>query len=81
MLQNMNDLELITKPLASGMRKHAHVDTGYMRSSVYHKRDHAGADADYAGFEADRGGSHDFAVRAIEGFDIDEYLAHIVKPF
>lgn len=82
MLKRFDDLEeFVHRPLAEGMRKHAHVDTGRMRSSVYSKHDHSGADAPYAGYEADRGGSHDFGQAAIDDFDARKFLEHIVEPF
>jgi len=81
MLQRMGDLTLITNPLEGGMRKYAHVITGYMKSSIFHNRMIAGADATYAGFEADRGGEHDFAQKAIFAFPAGKYLDEIVEPF
>ena len=80
-LQNIGDLTFVTKRLAKDMTKFAHVDTGYMKGTIYHTFDIAGADAPYAGFEADRGGSHDFAQRAINAFPVDEYFNEIVRPF
>ncbi len=80
-LKNIGNLKLVTKRLEVDMRKFAHVDTGYMKSTIYHKFNIAGADAYYAGFEADRGGSHDFAQRAINAFPVEEYFNEIVRPF
>lgn len=81
MLQNMNDTKIITRELEDEMRRHVHVITGYLKSSIYHKELVAGADSPYAGYEADRGGEHDYAEKAIQSFDIDKYVKHIVKPF
>jgi len=79
--QNAGDLKEITQQLDEDMHKFAHVDTGFMKSTVYHKRNVAGADAYYAGYEADRGGSHDYAQRAIDAFPWDKHFDWIVKPF
>jgi hypothetical protein len=79
--QNIGDLKEITQQLDQDMHKFAHVDTGFMKSTVYHKRNVAGADAYYAGYEADRGGSHDYAQRAIDAFPWDKHFDWIVKPF
>lgn len=81
MIQRMGDKSLITSRLEVDMRKFAHIITGYMKSTIYHNRMIAGADAYYAGFEADRGGSHDYAQRAINAFPVDRYHDEIVEPF
>ena|SRR3990170_2576508 len=88
MLERLDDLELITKPLAEGMRRVVHIQTGYLQSTIYHNRSIAGADAPYAGFEADRGDilaagkrGHDYAQRSIDDFDADAYFDRIVEPF
>lgn len=81
MIQRMGDRSRITSRLEVDMRKFAHIITGFMKSTIYHNRMIAGADAYYAGFEADRGGSHDFAQRAINAFPVEEYLNEIVEPF
>ena len=75
------DPELITSQLDESMHKFVHVITGYLKSTIYHKGLVAGADAGYAGYEADRGGEHDFAELAIEDFDIERYADKIVEPF
>ena len=80
-LQNTGDMTLVTSRLAVDMTKYAHVVTGYMKSTIYHKRNIAGAEADYAGFEADRGGSHDYAQRAINAFPVEDYLDELIEPF
>lgn len=72
--------ELITRQLADSMRKFVHVQTGYLKSTIYHKGLVAGADAGYAGYEADRGGAHDYAERAIEDFDLDRYADKVTEP-
>lgn len=81
MIRRIEDYSLITKQLARYMAIYAHVDTGYMKSTIYYKRNIAGASAPYAGFEADRGGEHDFAQKAIDAFRVDAYLGEIVEPF
>ena len=81
MLKRTGEVPLITKRLETDMRKYAHIITGYMKSTVYHTNFLAGADAFYAGYEADRGGAHDFAQRAINAFPVDEYFDEIVEPF
>ena len=81
MLSRTGRVPLITKRLETDMRKYAHIITGYMKSTVYHTNFLAGADAGYAGFEADRGGDHDFAQRAINAFPVEEYFDEIVEPF
>ena len=81
MIRRAGDMSPITQQLAVDMRKFAHVITGYMKSTIYHTNFIAGADAYYAGSEADKGGSHDYAVRAIEAFPAEEHLDWIVEPF
>jgi len=81
MLKRTGEVPLITKRLEKDMRKYAHIITGYMKSTVYHTNFIAGADAYYAGFEADRGGAHDYAQRAINAFPVEEYFDEIVEPF
>jgi hypothetical protein len=76
-----NSPQLVTEQLADSMTKFAHVITGYLKASVYHKHREAGANAPYAGYESDRGGDHDFAERAIEDFDINRIADKIVEPF
>lgn len=79
--RNIKKPDLVTIPLERSMTKFVHVDSGYLKSTIYHKAWIAGADAPYAGVEADRGGEHDYAERAIEDFDIDAYLDSLVEPF
>lgn len=81
MIQRTGDKSLITQRLDMDMRKYAHIITGFMKSTIYHNRNIAGADAYYAGFEADRRGAHDYAQRAINAFPVEKYLDHIVEPF
>ncbi len=78
---NIKNPDLVTIPLERSMTKFVHVDTGYLKSTIYRKAWEAGADAPYAGYEADRGGEHDYAEQAIEDFDIDAYLDSIVEVF
>lgn len=79
--QNIGDMSLVTSRLDADMTKLAHVDTGYMKSTIYHKDNIAGAEAYYAGFEADRGGTHDYAQRAINAFPVEDYIDELVRPF
>lgn len=72
--------ELITRQLDDSMRTFVHVQSGYLKSTIYHKRLEAGASAGYAGYEADRGGAHDFAERAIDDFDIEQYADQVTEP-
>src|SRR3990172_153091 len=75
------DPELITGQLDESMSKFVHIVTGYLKSTIYHKGLIAGADAPYAGYEADRGGDHDFAQQAIDDFDMDRYADRVTEPF
>jgi hypothetical protein len=79
--EDLEDVSIITKELASSMRKNVHVATGYLRTTIYHKNNVAGAKAPYAGFEARRGGSHDFAQAAIDAFALSKYANYVVKRF
>lgn len=81
MLQNIGDPSLIASRLDVDMTKYAHVDTGYMKGTIYHKGNIAGAKAEYAGYEADRGGEHDYAQRAIDVFPVEDYFDEIVRAF
>ena len=81
MIKRTGEMTPITKQLETDMRKFAHIITGYMRSTVYHTNFIAGADASYAGYEADRGKSHDYAQRAIKAFPAKKYFDWIVEPF
>lgn len=75
------DPELITAQLDESMRRFVHVKTGYLKSTIYHKGLVAGADAPYAGYEADKGDDHDFAQQAIDDFDMERYADKLVEPF
>ena len=81
MLGLVGDTKLVTKQLEVDMRRFAHIITGFMKSTTYHTFNIAGADAFYAGFEADRGGSHDYAQRAINAFPVERYFDILVKPW
>ena len=81
MLALVGNKSLVTKQLDTDMRRFAHVITGFMESTIFHDRNIAGADAFYAGYEADRGGSHDYAQRAINAFPAEKYFDKIVRPF
>lgn len=78
---NLDNLEIITRPLADLMRQYVHVDSGDLQASIDFQGAIAYAETDYAGFEADRGGSHDYATLAIESFDMEAYADEIVEPF
>lgn len=81
MLALVGNKSIVTKQLDKDMRRFAHIITGFMESTIFHNRNIAGADAFYAGFEADRGGSHDYAQRAINAFPTEKYFDKLVKPF
>lgn len=72
--------ELITEELDALMNKFAHVQTGYLKSTIYHKGNVAGADAPYAGYEEERGGDHAYATRAIEAWSIEKFADKVWKP-
>ena len=78
---NIDNVEIITRPLADLMRDYVHVDTGYLQSTIFYSGNVAGASAPYAGYEADRGGDHDYAELAVEAFDIEAYADYVVEPF
>ena len=73
--------ELITWQLDLNMNKVVHVRTGYLKSTIYHKRNIAGADAPYAGYEEERGGGHAYATQAIEDFSIEKYADEVWEAF
>lgn len=77
----MENPERVTKRLAASMRKFVHVRTGFLKSTIYHKGNVAGAKAPYAGIEEERGGPHAYATRAIKDFNMDRYADEIVEPF
>ena len=81
MLALVGNKKLVTKQLEVDMRRFAHIITGFMKSTTYHTFNIAGADAFYAGYEADRGGTHDYAQRAINAFPVEKYFDKLVKPF
>lgn len=81
MIRRTRDMTQVTQRLETDMRKYAHIITGYMKSTIYHTNFIAGADAFYAGYEADRGGDHDYAQRAINAFPVDKHMDWIVDPF
>jgi hypothetical protein len=81
MLSVINDPEAGSSILAAKMALYAHVITGYMKSTIYYKGNEAGATASYSGYEAARGGSHDFPQLAIDSFDEELYLDRIVGVF
>jgi len=77
-VRRIEDTSLITSRLEEGMREHVPVDTGYLRESIYHDDETAGATAPYAGTVADR---DDYAQEAIDAFPVEEYLDELVEPF
>lgn len=81
MVEVIEDEKLVPEMLVHNMESFAHRRTGYLASTIYHKSNVAGASAPYAGYEADRGGSHDYAQRAIDAFNAGAYLDKIVRPF
>jgi len=78
---NLDNMEIITRPLAEGMRQYVHIDSGDLLASIDYEGAIAYGETDYAGFEADRGGSHDYATLAIEAWDVESYADEIVKDF
>lgn len=70
---------IFAKKLADLMQRYVHVKTGYLRSTIYYYGDKAGATAPYAGYEAERGGSHDFVSRAIDALDIDRTVTEALN--
>jgi hypothetical protein len=80
-LKNIKDAEIVTRPLANLMKDYVHVDSSYLKSTIYYDGPIAGASASYAGYEADRGGSHDFPALAMGAFNIEEYADTVVRPF
>lgn len=81
MRRRMDDPEEASQPLADLMRRYVHVDTGYLKSTIYHEGLEAVATAPYAAYEARRGGTHDFATRAAEAFNINRYADRVVRDF
>jgi hypothetical protein len=79
-IENIGDVEIITAELDALMKKFVHVDTGYLKSTIYHKGNVAGADAPYAGDEEERGGEHAFATRAIEAFNLKDFADGVWAP-
>lgn len=75
------DVRPVTEELAGGMHKYVPVVTGYLKSTIYYKRNVAGASAPYAGYVAEMGGSRDYPQRAMDAFDFDKYADHVVEPF
>lgn len=80
-LKRIPDKHLLTKELADNMREVVHVRTGYLKSTIYNNADTAGAGARYAGFEARRGGNHDFANLAVERTTGKRYFDYIVDGY
>lgn len=69
-LEKLND-EIYSRKLSELFAKFAHVNTGALRSSMFYSRNIAGAKANYASVEVDRGGSHDFVNQALNAFDVE----------
>lgn len=79
-IQNIGDIEIITKQLDALMKKFVHVESGYLKSTIYYRKNVAGADAPYAGTEEERGGEHAYATRAIEAFNLKQYADKVWEP-
>ena len=78
--QNVQNLpDHVAEMLSEEMTQVVHVVTGYLRSTIYERKNIAGATAFYAGMEADRGGEHDFPGRAIEALDEDKILEWLME--
>lgn len=71
--------DVFAAQLAELMQRFVHVRTGFLRSTIYHYGDRAGASAAYAEYEANRGGEHDFATRAIDALDIDRTVTEALN--
>lgn len=72
---------VFARELAMFMRRFVHIHTGFLKSTIYSYGDKAGATAVYAGYEAARGGSHDFVERAIMALDIDKKVTEGINGF
>ncbi len=81
MRDHIKNTEPVAKALAQYMRQYVHVRTGYLRSTIYHRPNLAGAKSDYAGYEAERGGSHAYDLQAIESTKLDLYADRIEGAF
>lgn len=81
MRELIEDPELVTKELDRLMTKFVAVRTGHLQSTIYHKGNVAGAQADYAGWVEEMGDEYAYATRAIEGFNVNKYADQIVEPF
>lgn len=79
--QRIDDYDFILKSLHRSAQQYAHVDTGYMKGSGKQGSDYIEFMAPYSGYEADRGGSHDFGQRAVDTWNPQAYLDYIVEPF
>lgn len=78
---NIEAVEIVTRSLADLMRDYAHIDTGYLQSTIDYSGNVAFAETDYAGTEADRGGDHDYAQGAIDNFDMEGFADEVTEPF
>lgn len=78
---NLDNVEIVTKSLAEGMRQYVHVDSGDLQASIDFQGAIAYAETDYAGLEADRGDSHDYATLAIEAWDVEAWADEVVKDY
>ena len=63
--------ETFAREISELFARYAHVDTGFLRSSMYYSNGTAGSRAIYASVEVDRGGSHDFVTQALNAFDLE----------
>jgi hypothetical protein len=61
------------------MREEVHVQSGYLHSTIHSDGPYAMANAPYAGFEADRGGAHDFPALAEEKITDDTVADYVME--
>lgn len=73
--------EPATEQLDELMTKHVPVQTGHLKSTIYHKNDVAGAKAAYAGYVEEMGKEYAYGTQAIKGFDINEFADRVTEPF
>lgn len=78
--QNVKDMpDHVADVLGENMTDVVHVVTGYLRSTIYNRKNVAGATAFYAGVEADRGGEHDFPARAVAALNPEDLAAWVME--
>ena len=79
--KNIENIKFATEILERDMVRFVHIDTGFLKSTIFSDDEVAGATAGYAGVEADRGGEHDYAQLAIDAFNMEEYADKIWRAF